>query len=190
MSEHDKKARAAILRRRAQLVTAAVSTVSLSAATAHAQVCLSPRPPKPPPCARDEQRLGGGAAPLHLLEVARCFADRERNLEQALRLYERFLRESEGDPTLLNERRRAAWAVRRIRIVQGAGDPDRPPRPLPPEPDEPPGEIEVVVAPDAAPRTGGAAGCGCELGRGPEERGRGAGLWMLAAALARLWRRR
>jgi len=189
--------RAAILERRRRLVTAALSTVTVTTVTAKAQICLSVAEPEPPSCAARQSHLKADATPRHWLAIGRCYEEQERNLDQALTLYEDFMARTEGQEEYVDDRARIQWKIGRIQSIlaaerapeRPAAEPDDGPEPAPQPP--PPDEVEVIPNPqtDSAPRTGGAASCGCETAGRRGGLGAGLAVGLGLAALARRRRR-
>ncbi|MBW2455136.1 MAG: hypothetical protein JRI68_11530 [Deltaproteobacteria bacterium] len=190
--------RAAILKRRKLMITAAMSTVTATTVTAQAQICLSFDLPDPPTCAHRENITKANASPWHWLEIGRCYEEQERNLEEALAIYEDFMARTDGQKEFADERRHIKWKIGRIESLLAA---ERGPSRTTPEPEggtepepssAPPKDIEVIANPsaEAAPRSGGAASCGCDVVGARPDGGLGVAAVAGLAALAQRRRRR
>jgi MYXO-CTERM domain-containing protein len=185
--------REAIARRRRRFMATAMSTVTLSAATVQAQVCLSMIEPEELPCSYEEEsELRNGRTPEALLAVARCYEERERNLDKAIALYREYIATTRGDKEQEAQRNRVAWSIDRLERIAAA---DRDPkahaqRPCPDVAVDAPAEVEPddpeVVVPGVV-RPAGPASCGCDVPGGPSN---GLGLGAAGAALLVVRRRR
>jgi MYXO-CTERM domain-containing protein len=187
--------RAEILRRRQRLLVATVSSVTLSAATARAQVCLSIEPPEPTPCAERRRQLEP-LTPEKLLVVADCLAEQEGNLQEARSLYEQYLRQTETSSALGGTRERTRWKIDRIDLLLAASGASAPATPSAteraPDPSQPKPTASATAAPaeTGAPRTGGAASCGCAVDAGASSVPKAGAATLALAALLRRRRER